>query len=133
MTFRHANLQWRLLRTPVWRIGGRSLQRRVFWHEIQYVILPQARRDTRLGAVASSLILHLGSWRKGLSGQLHQRHTVRRKLFSGISSCLFHLNVAMQLFQSYLICITVDDQYAFFLRVVALVAFKYRIGNTRSI
>lgn len=44
-------------------IGRRALQRRVFWHIVQNLILPHARRDARLRAVACGLILHLGKRR----------------------------------------------------------------------
>lgn len=129
------NSQWRLLRTPV-RIGRRTLWRRVFWHKIQYLILSEARRDARLGAVTCSWILD--SWSRysawSCSAVANWWWWCRlRLLIAGISSCLFHLNVAMQLLQDYLIGITVDDQNALLSRVFALVALKYGIGNTRSI
>lgn len=127
------HLQWRLLRTPMRTcVGRRALQRRVFWHKIQYIILPQARWDACFWAMTRSLILHLGSRRQLIDVDINWWRRLSH-LTTGISSCLFHLNVAMQLLQSYLISITVDDQHAFLLRVIALIAFKNRIWNTRSV
>lgn len=54
-------------------------------------------------------------------------------LTAGIRSCLFHLNVAVQLLESDLVCLAVDDQHALLLSVVALVALENRAGNSGSI
>ena len=72
-------------------------------------------------------------WRR-LAVAVTTTATIARRLFvAGIGSCLFHLNVAMQLLQNYLICITVDDQHAFLLRVVTLIAFEDGVGHSGSI
>lgn len=58
------DLQWRLLRTPV-GVGRRTLQRRVFWHKIQNIILPQARGDAGFGTVASGEVFTSSSGTTG--------------------------------------------------------------------
>lgn len=139
------NLQWRLLRTPMW-IWRRTLQRRMFWHKIQNVIFSQAGRDACLRAVTSRLVLNLASstrraWCNGASNIVLWLLLLRWRWWgwgwgrfaARVSSCLFHLNVAMQLLQKYLIRITVDDQDAFLLSVVALIAFECCIRNPRTI
>lgn len=120
--------QWRLLRTPV-RVVGRTLQRRVFWHKIQNIILSHARWDARFVAVSLGEILTLAS--SACSSHVAGRRW--RLLVAGISSCLFHLDVAMQLLQDYLICITVDDEDALLLGVVLLTAFEDSVGNARAV
>lgn len=125
------NSQWRLLRTPMW-VGRRTLQRRVFWHKIQNIILSHARWDARFGAMTLSEVLAFhSSTRSSYVARITRRR--RRRFVAGICSCLFHLNVAMQLLQDYLICITVEDEDALLLGVVALVTFENGIGYTRSI
>lgn len=54
-------------------------------------------------------------------------------LTAGIRSRLFHLNVAVQLLESDLVSFTIDDEHAFLLSVVALVALKNRAGHPGSI
>lgn len=109
------------------------MRRRVFWHKIQNIILSHARRDARFRAVTLGEVLTLSSCIR--SDCIAVAVVARRRwlLVAGISSCLFHLDVAMQLLQDYLICITVDDKDAFLLGVVTLVAFEDGVGNARSI
>ena len=124
------NSQWRLLGTPV-RVVRRTLRRRVFWHKIQYIILSQTRWDARFRAVTLGEIFTFSSCTCSRS---HIASCRRRGLLgAGISSCLFHLYVAMQLLQDYLICITVEDEDALFFGVVLLVAFEDSVRYTRSI
>lgn len=54
-------------------------------------------------------------------------------LTAGIRSSLFHLNVTVQLLESDLVSLAIDDQNAFLLGVVALVAFENRAGHSGSI
>lgn len=102
------------------RVVGRTLQRRVFWHKIQNIVFSHARGDARLRALSLGEVLTLAS------GSDTRRWWL---LVAGISSCLFHLDVAMQLLQDYLICITVDDEDALLLGVVLLAAFEDSAGN----
>lgn len=54
-------------------------------------------------------------------------------LTAGIRSCLFHLNVAVQLFESYLVSLTIDDQDTLLPSVVPLVTLENRTGDSGSI
>lgn len=115
-------------------VGRRTFRRRMFWHEIQNIIFPHASRDACLATVAGGKVLNLAGSTWSIDIVTHRRRRLRWRLFSaGISSCLFHLNIAMQLLQCYLIRITVDDEDALFFIVVALVALEHCVRNTRSI
>lgn len=128
------NLQWRLLRTPV-RVWRRTFRRRMFWHEIQNIVFPYTSRYTRLVAVTCSKVLNLAgsAWNIDVVTNCRCRWRWRLLFGAGICSCLFHLNIAMQLLQCYLICITVDDEDALFLIVVALITFEHRVRMGRAI
>lgn len=79
------------LGTPV-RIGRRTLQWRVLWHEADRRILPHAGRNLRLGALACGVVFDLDRWQCG-------RRWIRCLVFD---PRLLHHDAAVELLERYL-------------------------------
>lgn len=89
--------------------------------------------------MASGLVLHLAADARRKSVDVAVELLRGRRccglceFAAGISSCLFHLDVAVQLLQDDLVRLAVEYQDAFFLIVVTLVALEHRVWHPRTI